>query len=143
MNEWAWCVGGIIKTGENRKIRKYKKKCPISTSSTTNFTWINTEFGQSLLGEGVALNKVNIHNTGCVLTCESLLLICVADIGACSSTLKVSLFFVISTNFNVLILVLFLQETELKNIMQCMDWSALVQDRRQDVVNTVTNPQIP
>jgi hypothetical protein len=57
--------------------------------------------------------------------------------------LKASLFFIISMNFNVLIVTLFLQETELKNIVKFVDWSAFAQDRRRDVVNTVTNPKIP
>ena len=37
MNEWVWCVGGMVLKGESWSTGR--KTCPIATLSTTNPTW--------------------------------------------------------------------------------------------------------
>ena len=63
-------------TSNNRNF--YELQCLASSSS---IIYLRPDDGLVIEAETcchlVTLNKINIHNTSCVLTCESLLLICV------------------------------------------------------------------
>jgi hypothetical protein len=56
---------------------------PINVKSPNNIRVWQMGINSAFKG----LNKINIHNTSCVLTCESLLLICIPPLSLCSNFL--------------------------------------------------------